>query len=130
MNLNLSGKTALVTGGNIGIGRAIALALAEHGADVAITYLSHTGNETVEKIQNYGRKGLALQLDATNSAEVNQVVRQVAEAFGGHIDILVNNAGGLVGRTAITEMSDEHWHKVINLNLSSTFYLSRAVIPF
>lgn len=129
MNIDLHGKSALVTGGNIGIGRAIAIALAERGADVAITYLSHSGEETVEAIRNHGRNGVALKLDATSSAEVDSVVAQAADALGG-LDILVNNAGGLVGRVLISEMSDEHWQKVLSLNLSSTFYCSRAAVRY
>ncbi len=130
MQIDLAGKTALVTGGNIGIGRAISLALAAAGADVALTYLSHDSNETVEKIQSFGRTGLALRLDATKSDEVNKTVARAADALGGRIDILVNNAGGLIGRSRIAEMSDDLWHQVINVNLTSTFYCTRAVLPY
>jgi 3-oxoacyl-[acyl-carrier protein] reductase len=129
-NIDLSGKTALVTGGNIGIGKAIALALAECGADVAITYLTHTDESTFTRIRNLGRKCLALPLDATNSAEVNKVVSTVANEFGGHIDILINNAGGLLKRVSLEEMSDEHWHNVLDVNLTSTFYCTRATLPY
>ena len=129
MEINLKGKTALVTGGNIGIGRAISLALARSGADVAITYFDHD-EEAAKTIRAMGCNCPYLRLDATNSAEVNQVLRQAAEELGGHIDILVNNAGHLVGRVAVAEMSDEHWHRVINVNLTTAFYCSRAVIPF
>src|SRR5512137_54453 len=93
MNFNLTGKTALVTGGNTGIGRAIALALAQAGADVALTYFSNPGGRTVEAIRALGRKSLAFRLDATDSGEVNRVVPELAKALNGHIDILVNNAG-------------------------------------
>ena len=129
MEINLKGKTALVTGGNIGIGRAISLALARCGADVAITYFSHE-EEAVKTVRAMECNCPFLHLDATNSAEVNQVFAQVAKEFGGHIDILVNNAGYLVGRVPIAEMSDEHWHKVINVNMTTAFYCSRAVIPY
>jgi 3-oxoacyl-[acyl-carrier protein] reductase len=129
VKIDLTGKTALVTGGNVGIGKAIAVAFAESGADVALTYLSHGGNETVEAIEALGRKAVAYRLDATKSAEVNEVARQAAEALGGHIDILVNNAGGLIGRAEIAEMDDQHWHTVLDVNLTSTFYVTRAVLP-
>ena len=129
MNISLEGKTALVTGGVSGIGRAISLALARCGADIAITYF-HQDNETRNEIRAMGRKASSLYLDATSSAEVNQVFAQAAQALGGHIDILVNNAGHLVGRVPIAEMSDEHWHKVVNVNLSSAFYCARAVLPY
>ena len=132
MNIDLSGRTAFVTGGNLGIGRGVACALAECGADVALTYYSHKeeGEETVKMIEDMGRKACCFQLDATDSSQVNQVVSQVAAALGGHIDILMNNAGHLVGRATIAEMSDEHWHKVMDVNVTSTFYTTRAVLPF
>ncbi len=130
MGIDLSGKTALVTGGNAGIGRAIALALADSGADVAITYFAHEGDGTARAIQAHGRRGLALRLDATDSAAVNAVIGQVADTFGGRIDILVNNAGGLVERAPITQMSDALWHRVFETNVTSAFYCARAVIPY
>ena len=129
MNIDLSGKTAVVTGGNIGIGGAISLALAKCGADVAITYFE--GDlETAKAIEEMGRKAPVFQLDATDSDQVNQVISGAAAALGGKIDILVNNAGGLVGRVHIPEMSDEFWYKVIDVNLSSAFCCTRAVSPF
>lgn len=130
MNINLTGKTALVTGGNTGIGRAIALALAQAGADVALTYFSNPGGQTAEAIRALGRTSVALHLDATDSGEVNRVVPELAKTLNGHIDILVNNAGHLVGRIPVNEMSDAHWRTVIDMNLSSAFYCSRAVLPY
>ena len=130
MNIDLSGKTALVTGGNTGIGRAIALALAQTGADVALTYFSNPGQQTVAAIRALGRRSLALRMDATDSAEVNRVIPELAEALDGRIDILVNNAGYMVGRVIVAEMSDEHWHGVIDVNLSSAFYCTRAALPY
>ena len=132
MDINISGKTAFVTGGNLGIGRAVAVALARCGADVAITYHSHKeeGEETVAAIKQMGRHAIAFRLDATNSGQVNDVVAEAAEAIGGHIDILMNNAGHLVGRCSIVDMSNEHWYKTINVNLTSTFFCTRAVLPF
>jgi 3-oxoacyl-[acyl-carrier protein] reductase len=129
MNLDLTGRTAVVTGGNTGLGRAIALALAQAGADVAVTYFSNASDQTVNEIRALGRRSLAVQLDATNSAEVDRVLGELAHALDDHIDILINNAGHLVGRAPIAEMSDAHWRQVIDVNLSSTFYCSRAVLP-
>ncbi len=126
MQMDLSGRTALVTGGNVGIGKAVALAFAEHGADVALTYYQHDDNETVTAIENLGRRALALQLDATDSAAVDRAVDAVAAEFG-RIDILVANAGGLVGRVGLAAMTDEHWHNVLDVNLSSAMYTARAV---
>jgi 3-oxoacyl-[acyl-carrier protein] reductase len=130
MTIDLIGRTALVTGGNTGIGRAIARTLAKAGADVAITYFSNADEQTVAEIRGMGRTAAAAQLDATDSAAVNRVVPELARALGGHIDILVNNAGHLIGRMAVAEMTDEHWHNVLDVNLSSAFYCARAALPF
>lgn len=132
MNIDLTGKTALVTGGNVGIGAGIAQALAMCGAELAITYFSHqkAAENTAALIRERGGRVHIFQLDATDSGQVNQVVAEAANAMGGRIDILVNNAGHLIGRVPIAEMSDEHWHKVIDTNLSSTFYVTRAALPF
>ncbi len=132
MKLDLTGKTAFVTGGNLGIGRAIALSLARCGVDVALSYYSHRqeGEQTVKDIEKMGRKAFAFQLDATNSAQVKEVVDQVAHALGGHIDILMNNAGHLVKRSPIADMTDEHWFTTMNVNVTSTFFCTRAVLPY
>jgi 3-oxoacyl-[acyl-carrier protein] reductase len=130
MDINLSGRTALVTGGNTGIGQAIAMALAQAGADVALTYFSNPGEETVTAIRALGRRSLALRMDATDSGDVDRIIRELASAMDGRVDILVNNAGHLVERVLVSEMSDEHWHKVIDVNLSSAFYCTRAVLPY
>ena len=100
MDLNLTGKTAFVTGGNSGIGRAVSLALARCGVDVAFTSYSHgpAGEETVAAIRQMGRRATALRLDATDREQVDAVVAQAARTLDGHIDILVNNAGHRVGR--------------------------------
>lgn len=132
MEISLTGKTSLVTGGNIGIGRAISEAFARSGADVALTYYSHhkEAKETAQTIEKMGRTVHIFQLDATDSEQVASVVDRAADALGGHIDILMNNAGHLIGRSKIAEMSDEHWFQTINVNLSSTFFTTRAVLPY
>ncbi len=128
MLIDLKGKTALVTGGSVGIGRAIAHTLSNCGARVALTYLTHpeAGEQVAEEIRNNGGDAYAYQLDATQSVEVQQVVDRVVKDFGAPLDILVNNAGHLIERKFISEMSDEHWHKVIDVNLSSAFYVTRS----
>ncbi len=125
---DLSGKRALVTGGSVGIGRAVALALAAAGADVGITYLTHDGAPVLQSLRELQRRACAVQLDATDSGAVRRVVEEIAGTLGG-LDILVNNAGGLIRRSPIAEMEDDLWNGVLGLNLSSAFYASRAAIP-
>jgi 3-oxoacyl-[acyl-carrier protein] reductase len=131
MEINLTGKTALVTGGT-GIGGAIALALARCGVDLVVTYLTHEegARQTVEAVRAAGVQAHLLRLDATDSTEANTVVAQAAGLLGGHIDILVNNAGSLVGRVPVTEMTDAYWRQVMTVNLDTTFYVTRAVLPY
>lgn len=132
MQIDLTGKTALVTGGSVGIGKSIALALAECGAHVALTYLTHpeAGEAAAAEIRAQGGTAYSYHLDATDSVQVDSVMRQAATDLGGHIDILMNNAGHLVGRVKVDEMSDEHWHKVIDVNVTSAFYCTRSVLNY
>jgi 3-oxoacyl-[acyl-carrier protein] reductase len=132
VTIDLSGKTALVTGGSIGIGKATALALAQCGAHVAITYLTRPAEaeQTAQAVRAMGVKGFAYRVDVSEPDQVDRTVTQAAEALGGHIDILVNNAGSLVERVAIADMSVAHWRTVIAVNLDSTFYVTHAVIPY
>lgn len=130
MRIDLKGKRAIVTGGNTGIGRAIALGLADHGSDVAITFYRNTTDETVQEIKAMGRHTLACKMDATNSSEVEEIVAEIGRFFDDQIDILVNNVGGLIDRINLREMEDQHWHEVISVNLDSAFYVTRAVLPF
>ena len=126
MQIDLTGKTAVITGGNIGIGKAFSLALARCGASVVATYFTSDFEDFAEEGQTiYG-----LSLDATDSAQVNKVMAEAAQKLGGKIDILINNAGGLLGRVLTSEMSDEHFHNVMDVNFSSTFYCTRAVQPY
>ena len=103
MQIDLTGKKAVVTGGNIGIGRAISMNLAQYGAEVALTYYSHqeAAEETVNMITSAGGKATAYPLDVTDHNQVKVIVDQAAESFSGRIDILVNNAGHLVARQKI-----------------------------
>ncbi|WP_062208382.1 SDR family NAD(P)-dependent oxidoreductase [Demequina oxidasica] len=128
MTNDLTGRRALVTGGGTGIGRATAIALAQAGADVALTYRSNDGTPVAEEIQAMGRKSVALALNAIDQGEVDSVLAAATEALGGPIDLLVNNAGGLVGRQKLAEMTDEHWFAVVDVNLTSTFRVTRAVL--
>lgn len=128
VTLDLSGKTAFVTGGNVGIGRAISLALAEAGADVALTCFSHDGEPTADEVRAIGRKAIALRMDATMSEQVDRAMAEAASALGGKIDILVSNAGNLLGRVPVSDMSDEHWRSVMDVNITHTFFCTRAAL--
>lgn len=125
----LVGKTALVTGGGIGIGRQIVMDLARQGARVAFTYLTHPPEpEFLDALAaTNAPAGLAMQLDVTDEAAVIDGVAEISGKLGG-FDILVNNAGGLIARVPLSEMSTEHWRTVMALNLDSTFTVTREVI--
>ncbi|TDE03108.1 SDR family NAD(P)-dependent oxidoreductase [Jiangella asiatica] len=127
MSRDLAGRSALVTGGGTGIGRGIALALAAAGADVALTYHNHDGEQVAAEIRSAGQRSRAFALDALDSRDVDRVVDAAAAELG-RLDILVNNVGGLVARQDGATMSDEHWHRVIDINLSSVMYATRAVL--
>jgi len=127
-NFALNGKTALVTGGSRGIGKAIALQLAEAGADVLITYArsAEAAEEVVRQIEETGRKAKAVQADAVDLNEAVKVIAIAQDEFGG-LDILVNNAG-ITRDTLIMRMTEEQWDDVIHTNLKSVFNYSKAAI--
>jgi 3-oxoacyl-[acyl-carrier protein] reductase len=122
----LKDKTALVTGGSRGIGRAIAIALADEGANIAFTFKSAT--EAAEKvkaeIEAKGRKALAIQSDAKDINGAQQVVERVVKELR-RIDILVNNAG-ITKDTLLMRMSEQDWDDVLDTNLKSAFNFSKA----
>lgn len=117
----LENKTVLVTGGSRGIGKAIALKLAENGANVAVTYSSSAdqANEVVGKIKNSGAKALAIKADANDAENVVRAVRETVDKIGA-IDILVNNAG-VFEMFPITEASLENFDKTMNINVKAVF---------
>ncbi len=125
----LEGKTALVTGASRGIGKAIALKLAEQGANVAITNSreDEAGQAVADEITALGVKGKRYVSDASNFADAHKVVEAVKEDFG-RIDILVNNAG-ITKDGLMMRMSEEQWDAVINVNLKSAFNFIHAVTP-
>ena len=126
MTLDLSGKTALVTGGTRGIGRAIVEALAEAGANVAFTYRSSTDTADALKAELEGRgvACLAFQGDAADMAHAEEAVQAVLDAWG-TIDVLVNNAG-ITRDTLMIRMSEADWDAVIETNLKSVFAFCKA----
>lgn len=117
----LENKTALVTGGSRGIGKAIALKLAENGANVVITYSSSAdqAEEVVGKIESLGAKGLAIKADANDAENIVRAVRETVEKIGA-IDILVNNAG-VLDLVSITEATLENFDKTMNVNVKAVF---------
>ena len=125
--IDLTGKTALVTGGSRGIGRAIAVRLATQGADVAFSYKGNAAAaaETVAAIEALGRRALSVQADVSDVASADAVVKATLEAFG-KIDILVNNAG-ITRDDLIMRMSEEAWRSVLETNLFGAFWMIKAV---
>ena len=122
---SLSGKTALVTGSTKGIGRSIAVALAEAGADVVCHARTvGTAGETVAEIESLGRRAVEVLGDMAEKEASRRVVDACVEAFG-RIDILINNAG-MIRRSPAVDFSEEDWSTVIDVNLSSVFRLSQA----
>lgn len=123
----LKDKIALITGGSRGIGKAVALALADQGANIAFTFKSASGAAEKVKleIESKGRKALAIQSDAKDINSTLQVVDQVLKEFQ-RIDILVNNAG-ITRDTLLMRMSEQDWDEVLDTNLKSAFNFSKAV---
>jgi 3-oxoacyl-[acyl-carrier protein] reductase len=126
---SLDGKNAIVTGGSLGIGAAIARELARQGANVAINYRRHDteAKQVVADIEALGRKGLAIKADVASFADAERMVKEVVEKFGG-LDILVNNAG--INRDAVSwKMTEQQWDEVINTNLKGYFNYTHAAVP-
>jgi 3-oxoacyl-[acyl-carrier protein] reductase len=125
--IDLTGKSALVTGGSRGIGRAIAIRLATQGADVAFSYRGNeaAARETVAAVEALGRPAVALQGDVSDAAAAEAVAAAALAAYG-KIDILVNNAG-ITRDDLIMRMSLEAWEDVLRTNLFGAFYMIKAV---
>ena len=128
-NLKLSGKSALVTGGARRIGREIALALAEAGADVAVTYLKSQDEaaRTAAEIEALGCRGLAVECDVRSEASVREVVAAAAEEFG-RLDLLVNNAA-VFESAPLESLTLEQWDAVFETNARGPFLVAREALP-
>ena len=126
---DLNDRIALVTGGVRGIGKAIALALAAEGCDVAVNYVTRAADAeaTAEAIRALGRRALVVQGDVSNSADVAALVATV-ERDVGPVEILVNNAGSAVFES-IDKMTEASWNAALQVNLTSVFLLTQAVLP-
>lgn len=131
MNNKLAGKNILITAGAQGIGESITKHFIDSGANVAVHYFSsaETANELIAYAKSKGVKAIAISGDLTNELEANAMVEQTVEAFGG-LDILINNAGSLVARRLLNEMDTEFWHKVMDINLTSMMFVTRAAAPY
>jgi len=127
----LAGKSALITGGDSGIGRAVAVLFAREGADVAISYLpveQPDAEETRRHIEKEGRKALLLSGDLTNSAFCKEIIERTVEDLG-RLDILVSNAAYQDRKKSLTDITDEEWDKTFKTNVYALFHLSRAALP-
>jgi 3-oxoacyl-[acyl-carrier protein] reductase len=125
--MNLKEKVAVVTGGNRGIGKSIALAFAKAGAAVALCGTNEaTLKETAAEIEKLGVRSLALKIDVSKGAEAESFSKAVLEAFG-KVDILVNNAG-ITRDNLLIRMSEQEWDEVLSVNLKSTFLMTKAFV--
>lgn len=128
--MELSGKSAIVTGSAVGVGRATALELAKRGANVAVNYSrsEKEAKQTAADVEALGARALLVQADVSQDREVRALVEQTADAFGG-VDILVNNAAttAFVNFADLEGMKEEHWDRILAVNLKGPFFCSRAV---
>jgi NAD(P)-dependent dehydrogenase (short-subunit alcohol dehydrogenase family) len=126
----LKGKAALITGGDSGIGRAVALAFAREGADILISYLNEESDaqETVRIVQKEGRKCIAVAGDIQEESHCKHLVERAVSEFG-KVDILVNNAAFQMTRESLEEIPSEEFDRTFKTNIYATFYLSKAAVP-
>jgi 3-oxoacyl-[acyl-carrier protein] reductase len=126
----LSGEVALVTGSSTGIGRAAAVALAEQGRRVVVNYNASEDEAkgVVEEIEASGGEAMLVGGDVSDAGEVGRMVGEIEEGYG-RVDVLVNNAGSLIERRTLSEMTEDLWDRVMDVNLKSVFLCSRAVLP-
>ncbi|WP_343463324.1 glucose 1-dehydrogenase [Pantoea sp.] len=126
----LQGKTAVITGGDSGIGRAVAIAYAREGADVVIAYLDEhdDARDTARLIQEAGQQAVLIAGDLTDAAHCREVINQAVERFN-KIDILVNNAAYQMTRASLGEISEEEFDRTMKTNLYAMFHLCKAAVP-
>ncbi|CCW19284.1 short-chain dehydrogenase/reductase SDR [Sphingobium indicum BiD32] len=127
----LAGKCAIITGGDSGIGRAVAIAYAREGADLLISYLSEEeedARETQKWVEAAGRKTVLMPGDISSAQHCRAIIEKAVEALGG-IDILVNNAAHQASFEALGDISDREWERTFAVNIHAMFYLSKAAAP-
>ena len=124
------GEVAWVTGSSKGIGRAIALGLAEEGCDVAVHFnrSGEEAREVVERVEAAGRSAFAVRGDVSSAEDVRRMVGEIEDRFG-RVDVLVNNAGGFVERRTFEDMTEDVWDRIMAVNLKSVYLCSQAVLP-
>ncbi len=125
----LAGKAAVITGGDSGIGRAVAIAFAREGADVLISYLSEEDDaqETRRWVEQAGRKCMLVPGDIADPAHCRRIIQQAVDGFG-RIDILVNNAAFQMTRDSLQDIPDEEWLHTFNVNIHAQFFLVKAAL--
>ena len=128
---NLIGKVALVTGASRDIGRAISISLAKAGVKVLVNYYrdKSMGEETVSIIENNGGDAKAVYADVTNSGDVSKMIKKSQEVFGNEVHILVNNVGGLFARKKISEIDENFYNLLMDVNFKSVFLVTKAIKP-
>lgn len=126
----LAGKTAIVTGGDSGIGRAVAIAFAREGADVLIAYFNEhdDARETARWVEQAGRKAVLVAGDLAQRQQAREIVDRAVEAFG-RIDVLVNNAAHQMNHESVEEISDDEWDRTFDINIGAMFRLVKAALP-
>jgi hypothetical protein len=126
----LTGKAAIITGGDSGIGRAVAIAYAREGADVLISYLDEhdDANETKRWVEQAGRKCVLVPGDISSAAHCRSIVDKAVAEFD-RLDILVNNAAFQMSHQSLDEITDEEWEKTFAINIHAQFYLVKAALP-
>lgn len=126
--MRLQNKTAIITGAGNGLGKAAAQLFAKEGANVVIADFSEAeGQQAAEEIVANGGKATFIKVNVANKESVEQLVKQTIETYG-TVDILINNAG-IIADGMLHKLSDEDWHKVLDVNLTGVFYCAQAVIP-
>ncbi|GEA19143.1 SDR family NAD(P)-dependent oxidoreductase [Moorella sp. E306M] len=127
---SFEGKVTWITGSSTGIGRAMALGFARHGADVVIHYNNSekAALSLAQEIELMGRKSLVVRGDVADKNQVEAMVSKIKEKFG-RINILINNAGSMIKRARFEEVDEALWDRIINVNLKSVFLVTKAVLP-
>jgi NAD(P)-dependent dehydrogenase (short-subunit alcohol dehydrogenase family) len=126
----LTGKVAVITGGDSGIGRAVAIAYAREGADVLISYLSEDSDakDTQRYVEQAGRRGALVKGDVADPQHCREIIQTAVDELGG-VDILVSNAAFQMSHDSLDEISGEEWDRTIHTNISAMFHLCKAAIP-